>query len=92
MHLFKMFLVNLIIVKSFSCLRINLEPFLEEIEIRDYDFIRNVSKFIEKALIKLEKGTLDENDLEKLIFFTHYIIELKKQYKTPPVYWASRKG
>ena len=92
MHLFNIFLANLILVKSFSCLRINLEPFLEEIEIRDYDFIKNVSKFIEKALIKIEKGNLDEKDLERLIFFTHYIIELKKQYKTPPVYWDLRKG
>ncbi len=92
MHLFNIFLANLILVKIYSCSRLIFRPISEEIETTYFGLIDRVSEFIEKALEKIEKGTFYKKDLEKLLFYTQCIIELKKQYHTPPVYWGLRKG
>jgi hypothetical protein len=94
MHLFKILLVNLILVESLVCSRfiLRFKPFSKEIEIIHSDRIKIILIFIKYAFFKIEQGTFDCDDLKALVSFTLKIIEMKKQYETPAVYWDLRKG
>ncbi len=60
--------------------------------VQNSDFVNFISIFIQHALIKIENGTFDEDDLKRLMLFTQHMLEIKKEYDTPPVYWDLRKG
>jgi hypothetical protein len=94
MHLLKILLVNLILVESLVCSRfvLRFKPLSNEIEILYSDYIKNVLIFIKYALVKIEQGTFNSDDLNKLLSFTVRIIDMKKQHETPAVYWGLRKG
>ena len=77
-------MINLIIVESFACSRFTLRfrPFSSnEIQIKNSGHIRLVLAFkVKIALVKIEQGTFDSDDLKELISFTVGMIEMKKQH------------
>ncbi len=86
---FKMkILIILIIVENLSCSRF-LTPRgkgVKSVENRALEFLQYA---LDKYNQEQEYGA---DDLRALIFYINQMNKLKKQYKTPDVYWYSRQG
>lgn len=77
-------------MEIFSCSRIHFIP-LPKKETKHFE--DNISEFLQYALSKIRHGEHFEiNDMRKLLFYTRQMNKMEKQYKTPSVYWYTRKG
>jgi hypothetical protein len=90
MNIFVNFLINIFILEIFSCSRIHFIPFPKK-ETKHLE--DKISEFLQYALSKIrQEEHFDIDDMRKLIFYTHQINKMEKQYNTPSVYWYTRKG